>query len=159
MPVEPDLGAALWAALEEALDKMFFMDGVENTPHGQTPRPELSAAVAFEGGRRGVFTLRVTPSLARSIAADFLGDDPDALAEDRVREVVCELANMICGAALSQARGDMEFRLHEPRCPAGPDDPAAPPDAAIAVAASGGVLEAELRLDTQECPPTETSAS
>jgi hypothetical protein len=159
MSAEPDLRASLWAALEEALDKMFFVAGVENTAPGQLPRPELTALVSFEGASHGVFILRVTPPLARSIAADFLGEDEATLPEESVRQVVCELANMICGAALSQARGEQEFRLHEPRCPAPPGDPGAPPDAAIAVAACGGLLEAELRLDHHECSPTATFAS
>jgi hypothetical protein len=151
MPAEPDLCAALWAAVEEALDKMFFVAGFENTAPGQTPRPEMAVAVEFEGASRGVFTLRVTSELARSIAADFLGEDAPDLPEERVREVVRELANMICGAALSRARGEQEFRLHEPRC-CDPSPDAGAPDAAIAVAADGGLLEAELKLDPANVP-------
>ncbi len=159
MPAETDLRDALRAALEEALDKMFFVAGFENTAPGCEPRPEWAATVRFDGASRGVFVLRVTPSLARSIAADFLGEDEPSLPEERVREVGCELANMICGAARSRARGAHEFRLEAPRGGAPPGDADAPPDAAVAVAAGGGVLEAELRLETSECSLTATSAS
>jgi CheY-specific phosphatase CheX len=151
MSADPDLCAALWAAVEEALDKMFFVAGFENTAPGQMPRPEMAATVDFDGASRGVFTLRVTTGLARSIAADFLGEDEPELPEERVREVVRELANMICGAALSRARGNQEFRLDEPRC-CEPSPDAGPPDAAIAVAADGGFLEAELRLEASNVP-------
>jgi hypothetical protein len=159
MSPEPDLRAALWAALEEALDKMFFVSGIEKTTPGVEPRPELAALVAFEGASRGNFTLRMTPPLARSIAADFLGEDELSLSEERVREVFFELANMICGAALSRARGEHEFRLDAPRSCALPAGSGVPPDAAIAVAAPGGVLEAELRLESCECCQTATFAS
>ncbi len=159
MRAEPDLHGALWAALEEALDKMFFVAGFESATPGVEPAPEMAAVVSFEGASRGVFALRVSPPLARSIAADFLGEDELSLPEERVREVVCELANMICGAALSRSSGEHELRLEAPRSCATVGRPGAPPDAAIAAAACGGVLEAEVRLERSECFSTATSAS
>ena len=159
MPVEPELSAALWGALEEALDKMFFVAGFENATPGAEPRPEMTATVEFEGASRGIFKLWVTPALARSIAADFLGEDEPALPEERARQVVCELANMICGAALSRARGQHDFRLGEPRCPGLASGSDGPPDAAIAVTAGDGLLEAELRLESGECSQSAKSAS
>ncbi len=51
---------------------------------------------------------------ARTIAADFLALDAESLAPDQVEDVICELANMICGAALSRLESETSFRLGKP---------------------------------------------
>jgi hypothetical protein len=43
-----------------------------------------------------------------------MGEEEDALDPARVGEVVCELANMICGSLLSRLETDTCFELHHP---------------------------------------------
>src|SRR5581483_2114555 len=64
--------------------------------------PAIAVRMAFDGERKGVLGLRIAMPAARTLASDFLGiDSADGPAESQVHEVVRELANMICGDALS----------------------------------------------------------
>jgi len=75
----------------------------------------LVAAVAFHGDPSGRLILQVSRSAARSIAADFLGEEEPVLSEQQVEEVICELANIICGSVLSSIEDDSAFRLQTPQ--------------------------------------------
>jgi hypothetical protein len=57
----------------------------------------------------------VAGGAARSVAADFLGEEEPALSEQQIGEVVCELANMICGSVLSRVESAITFQLATPR--------------------------------------------
>ena len=48
-------------------------------------------------------------------AADFLGVDEGELTGHQVGEVVCELANMICGSVLSRMESAATFRIAPPK--------------------------------------------
>ena len=107
---------ALRESVGEVLEKMFFISAFEEPPSQPASfRPCLTAQLAFDGDPPGSLALRATCVAARSIAADFLGEDPDALSARQVEEVVCELANMICGAVLSRVESRAVFRLSSPR--------------------------------------------
>jgi CheY-specific phosphatase CheX len=71
-------------------------------PPDQDPGASIAVRMAFDGERRGILTLRISTTAARTLAADFLGvDTEDGPGDAQVHEVVLELANMICGDALS----------------------------------------------------------
>jgi CheY-specific phosphatase CheX len=116
----------LAAATEEVLETMFFstIDG-----HLELP-PEaagmVTATLPFCGELSGLFRLDVSAASARRIAAGFLAAEPEALPPARVGEVVCELANMICGCTLSKLRGKSIFELLTPHLESGPDSAAGP---------------------------------
>lgn len=97
------LAPVLSHATADVLEKMFFTGFVaesERAP-GDTAQ-QIVVTVEFDGGRRGLLALAISTSAARSLATDFLGVDTEAGAnEEQVKEVVRELANMICGDALS----------------------------------------------------------
>jgi CheY-specific phosphatase CheX len=114
---EAEFHRALADSVEEVLYKMFFIEALAEpapAPAG-APADELSAALRFEGRPSGGLKLAVSRPAARSIAADFLAEDESVLDGRQVAEVICELANMICGAMLSRVESEETFRLSAPR--------------------------------------------
>jgi CheY-specific phosphatase CheX len=114
----------LCAAARQVLETMFFTTimGERDDPPGD---PMVEARVSFEGDPSGSFGLRLSAGAARSIAANFLGlEDEAELAPTQVGEVACELANMICGALLSQVESGSTFQIAHPRLAASGDAPA-----------------------------------
>ena len=156
---EGDRRRALAESIVQTLDAMFFTSCLGEPEARVAPRFELAAQVAFDGRPPGRLTLRVDQAAARSIAAGFLGEEEDAISERQVSDVVCEMANVICGAALSRIEGAEEFRLGAPRMvePAAAD--ARRGGVAHAVETGRGVLEAALEMEELVCPPAEKSAS
>jgi CheY-specific phosphatase CheX len=113
---EPSIQTALRESVVEVLEKMFFISAFEEPPQEPaTSRPCLTAQLAFDGDPPGSLALRTSCAAARSIAADFLGEEPDTLSARQVEEVICELANMICGAVLSRVESRAIFKLGSPR--------------------------------------------
>ena len=53
-------------------------------------------------------------TVARGLAANFLGEDEADLADADVGEVVGELANMLCGSVVSRMEGNSHFVLTHP---------------------------------------------
>jgi len=111
---ESALRTALAESLDDVLEKMFFIRSL-GEPGDYTPEPAVTAHLTFEGDPPGWLTLRVTAAAARSVAADFLGEEELDLSEGQIGEVVCELANMICGSVLSRVESNTAFRLAAPR--------------------------------------------
>ncbi len=74
----------------------------------------ISARIHFDGDPSGEFELTLTRGAARQFATSFLAVDEPDLPPDADAEVTCELANMICGAALSRVHPDSVVRLNAP---------------------------------------------
>jgi CheY-specific phosphatase CheX len=111
---DPTLQQALQDSTEEVLEKMFFIRPLDG--RGETvAETEVIAQLTFEGDPSGSLTLSVAAGAARSVAADFLGEDEPALSEQQIGDVVCELANMICGSVLSRVESTATFQLASPR--------------------------------------------
>lgn len=99
----------------EVLEKMFFIGGLgAPAPEGGHPTPEVAARLTFEGSPSGWLALRIGKMAARSIAADFLGEEEETLTDREAEEMACELANMLCGSVLSRTGSDATFRLSSP---------------------------------------------
>jgi CheY-specific phosphatase CheX len=148
---ESELRLALAESVEETLEKMFFIAGLQEPDPAALPALDVGARVPFRGTPSGCFTLKLTGGAARAMASDFLGGEASP---GNVREVVCELANMICGAALSRAKNSGEFRLATPEWlqEAG----ARREDAIVhAVEIGGGFLEAAVEMEAASCPADE----
>ena len=93
---------ALSRATGDVLEKMFFAELLGESAAPQNSDPAIAVRMPFDGECRGILTLRISMAAARTLAADFLGVDSDeGPDEGQVYEVVRELANMICGDALS----------------------------------------------------------
>lgn len=156
---EPELHRALAEAIEETLEKMFFIPYLEEPGDAASPQEEFAARLEFAGDPPGRLTLRIAAPLACSIAADFLGEDQLSSSERRVQEVICELANMICGSVLSRVENATDFRLGAPRLIPCAGISRTPGAIAHAVETSGGSIEAVLEMENLVCPASEKPAS
>lgn len=147
---------AIAASVQETLEKMFFVGGAQEAA-GDAPRQRaIAARLSFEGAPPGWLALRVSSATARSIAADFLGEDELSLSDSRIGEVVLELANMICGAVLSRVETTTEFRLGSPCLEPEKDDaPLLPHRFEVA----GGLIEVALEMEQPACILRPNSAS
>jgi hypothetical protein len=110
------LDAALRESLSEALEQMFFVrDLGEGVPGSHPAGPELIARVDFVGNPSGWLALRAPLESARSLAADFLGEDEESIGDQQTGEVLAELANIVCGAILTRTETSSTFHLSSPR--------------------------------------------
>jgi CheY-specific phosphatase CheX len=107
---------ALRDSVRDVLGKMFFVQTLgEWYPDAAASADQITAQLTFEGQPPGALTMRVSSAAARQIAADFLGVDEPEVSDLRVAEVVCELANMICGSVLSRMESASAFHLSTPQ--------------------------------------------
>jgi CheY-specific phosphatase CheX len=111
---ETALSEALREAVDEVLEKMFFVQSEGEAAQDRPPEELVAARVDFEGSPSGTLSLRITLQAAHGMAADFLGEEASEPPATRTTEVVCELANMICGSILSRGEGETAFRLSAP---------------------------------------------
>ena len=107
------LQAVLKASVEEVLERMFFIQSLEELDD-LGDEPQIAAQVTFEGTPSGWLALSMATAAARSVAADFLGSGEGQLSEAQTGEVICELANMICGSVLSRVESTSTFHLRKP---------------------------------------------
>jgi CheY-specific phosphatase CheX len=151
---------ALRASTVEVLEKMFFIcEAAEPVSGGDTAAPQIVVRLIFEGSPAGWLALRIGKAAARSIAADFLGEEEETLTDGQAEEMVCELANMICGSVLSRTAPEAMFRLSSPRVmpPAAWVDPQ---DAAVyRVALAHGALAIFMKGEIPICRSNEKFAS
>lgn len=99
---ETTVEQALSRAAGDVLEKMFFAGFLEESSEDRNDDASIAVRMAFDGQRKGVLGLRISAGAASTLAADFLGvDGEDGPEETQVHDVVRELANMICGDALS----------------------------------------------------------
>ena len=158
--IDTALSAALEESVADILEKMFFIPAVSSAPAVSSGGlPEIAAQLSFLGEPSGILTLRVSQDLARSIGADFLGVDMDEVSQQQVEQVICELANMICGSVLSRARGATTFHLLAPAIVPLVLPPADPERAAShTVTVDGGSLTVVLEAEPVLCPAKEKFA-
>jgi CheY-specific phosphatase CheX len=116
---DQSLERALTECTEEVLEQMFFAQPVEEPVPQDPPQSgdsgHLAVDVGFIGDPSGRLLLRISKPAARSIAADFLAEDEAVLSDQQVGEVICELANIICGSVLTRVESQTSFRLGSPR--------------------------------------------
>lgn len=107
---------ALAECIAEVLEQMFFVQVLEKTaPAAPEADTDLICGVDFAGNPSGRLALRISLGASRSMAADFLGEDEGALSHLQAGQVVCELANIICGSVLSRIESGTTFQLDSPR--------------------------------------------
>ncbi|MFO0630946.1 MAG: chemotaxis protein CheX [Polyangiales bacterium] len=74
------------------------------------------ARVSYHGQARGEMRLWIDAVQARDIASNLLAlDGPDAADAEQLRDVVGEVANMVCGAALLRIHPESLIDLDAPR--------------------------------------------
>jgi len=116
----------LLESMQTALETMFFAAPDSVSLDARRPAGALIAAkLSFRGTPDGWFWLVVSDSLARTLAANFLGCEDDApLLPSGVSDVTMELANIMCGAVLSRVESGVNFDLGTPlSIPVSPQEP------------------------------------
>ena len=109
-----DAREVIWNSTQEILETMFFAI-VEEEENDADAGPEIGARVEFQGTWRGWAEARLSRVASDIICRDFLGLDFDEEVGESQREhVLGEMANMICGAALSRLEPGGTFDLHTP---------------------------------------------
>lgn len=147
---------ALCLAVAEVLERMFFLDGLEEVEAAPPEPGALSVRLAFEGNPAGWFRMRLAHSAALAVAADFLGEDTASLTPQQCIDVVLELANMICGAVLSQIESSASFRLGTPQIVSDDSQATGTPEAyRYTVETGSGRLSVAIQMETRTCPATE----
>lgn len=156
-------------AVAEVLEKMFFIriledpqaaDVVPACAMDSRPAPEITVRVNFHGQPSGRLSLHLNCNAAQSIAGDFLGEEERGLEQRQIEEVVCELANMICGAVLSRVESTATFRLDSPAIgDPGDSDLGLAETAMHAFPIGNGDLRAKIWMEAPVCGSTEKSAS
>ena len=77
--------------------------------------PLLGVGLTFSGEWCGTFELQTPLSSARTLTEGFIGTlDPAEVEDEKTAEVICELANMVCGSTLTRLAGDKVFDLSSP---------------------------------------------
>jgi len=146
----------LATAAQEVLETMFFAELTEGSEWPDSPgEPQLCARARFRGSPSGTLCLRIPARTARTIAADFLGaENEEGLSDAQVGDVVCELANMICGSVLSRLENETGFDIFRPELVSGGRSGSAGQDGSPAVSRilelANGRVEVSLRLDQVE---------
>jgi CheY-specific phosphatase CheX len=152
--------AALSSAVADVLERMFFIEVQGGIAEPPMEMETVTARLTFDGDPPGGFQMRVARSAADAVAADFLGEDAESLADQQTTEVTLELANMICGAVLSRLESSASFRLGKPQIV--DEDVGCQEEAGEirhTVDTGRGTLTVAIRMDTRTCSPTEESAS
>jgi len=111
---DESVAESLAAAAGDVLETMFFSSVIGETPVSAATADGIAARLVFSGARAGAFTLRLTGGAAQVIAANFLAEETNEPTRQQVQEVVCELANMMCGSVLSRLDRGAHFDLGQP---------------------------------------------
>ena len=144
-PGEPECEAAML----EVLETMFFELPEDEASLLDTPPEEPIAATALFGGdMQGSLCVAAGPWAARRLAASFLGrEDESTITEAEVRLVACEMANMVCGNALSRIEPHGSFRIATPEI--GP--PAGTERGWLTFPLEAGAIAMSLHVAEQKC--------
>lgn len=107
---------ALRESVNAALEEMFFATDLAPCDVAlHAPGAEITAGIAFSGLPSGRLLLRISMAGARTMAADFLGEDASSIGASEAASVFAELANIVCGGVLTRTEPDCVFRLSSPR--------------------------------------------
>lgn len=103
-------------ALIEVLETMFFeVPDQGSTLSGAPQQDAIAVTAAFSGDLNGTLSIASGFWSLRRLAANFLGrEDESTVTEAEIRQVACELANMVCGNALSRIEPHGRFRIATP---------------------------------------------
>ena len=153
---------ALRTAVDDVLEKMFFAETLgecEICASGCMAEEKIAASLSFAGEPSGFLLLHMSALAARQIAADFLGLDEESLSPRQTSEVVCELANMICGSVLSRVESAATFQLGGPQIvESSVEAMRRPGGTGYCVQLTNGRLAVHLGTGSEICPPPVLSA-
>lgn len=141
-----DFDRFLEQAVSAVLENMFFTAHL-GAADAESGADDLEASLSFRGPLSGNLTVRISQPAARTLAAGFLGEDEDALTAAQPGQVVCEMANMLCGWLISHLE-DERFFLDPPELISaeGRKLSCDPPTAQRSFAIEAGILTVSLQL-------------
>lgn len=111
---------AIAEAFSEVLETMFFSSPMDAGSEGALGDAPVTASLLVTSDqtscppRSGEFTISMPLETARCVGAGFLGCDESEVADPEAGEVLCELANMICGSVLSRLDSETIYHLSHP---------------------------------------------
>lgn len=112
----PEASAQAAGGALEVLETMFFELPLGPVREGEPPAGGAAAYVEFEGTLRGRIEVCLDVPAAGRLTASFLGrEDERTVTAPESELVLLELANMLCGVALSRIHPQGRFRLGAPR--------------------------------------------
>lgn len=139
---------ALAEGTVEVLETMFFEIPQEEVECGEPPRKGPGSVADFTGSRNGTLLVRLDGPAAVRLAASFLGrEDDSTVTQEETGLVLMELANMVCGNALSRIEPRGAFQIAAPR-PICEDDEAEAEGWLVAPLESGRLA---VRLSFTDC--------
>ena len=97
--------ALLTDILGQVLQESAFLVAEPGEEPAAWDGPVLTARIAFESTRGGSLRLVTTPAASAEIAANMLGIDPGAEAEENGRAALAEVLNMLGGAFVTRYFG------------------------------------------------------
>jgi CheY-specific phosphatase CheX len=103
----------LSTTVDSVLQTMFFTV-IWGPAEPETNGAVLESRLAFHGHPSGTFDVCLSEPSARLLAAAFLGENEESLTDSQTGQVVCELANMLCGSLVSTLQSDESFELDSP---------------------------------------------
>lgn len=149
---ERELNQLLLTSVDTILETMFFTESLGPGECQESLEANLLAArISFQGSPSGTMAVCLPTDAARPLASGFLGEDEPAVSESQIGEVVCELANMVCGSVVSKLESRQSFDLSSPELvPPGAvlgEKTSAGPWARETVALETGTLTVTLELE------------
>ena len=109
-----EIQSTLTSAVEEVLETMCFAAVLGSAEGVGPPGSDGASELSFKGCPSGGFSVIVPDKLARALGAGFLGREEAEVSASQAGEVVCELANMICGSVLSRLESAATFQISHP---------------------------------------------
>jgi CheY-specific phosphatase CheX len=111
---DPEAGQTAARVAAEVLETMFFTEAEPVACEHAWLAGAHTARVRFEGSHCGEMLLGVSEEAADPIAASFLGLEAAELGDAQRGQVIQELANILCGAMLSQLWPESTLALASP---------------------------------------------
>ena len=137
----------LTQSAKAVLNTMCFLQPfVGEGPSHEDRQKLVCMQVSFKGPHNGRFVLGAGDDTANVLAPAFLGSGDEDLAGSQSRDVLAEMANIICGATVSHIEPEGLFRLGSPELVApmpAPDEKAVE----LALDCGCGLLLLQLSLD------------
>lgn len=118
--VETELEAILSESTSEVLETMCFTGVLGKADSADCSVERVAVGLTYRGHLAGRFGIRASLITGRNLAGSFLGTDEEHVSKEQASLVLCELANMICGAVLNRLAAEARFELSHPEVqPAG----------------------------------------
>ncbi len=109
--------AKLRSVTFEVLETMFYLfpESLEEGGLIPTHGPFLRSTVTVTGPQSIRIGLQVPQSLARKMAANFLGATEEEISQPEMEDILKETTNMLAGAFLSKLEASGAFKLQTPQ--------------------------------------------